>query len=60
MGKNSKCPTGQLISECPFDVLNFPKNQQKALTNFCPRIAVKSTKSTFLEPYNLHRIIWAI
>jgi hypothetical protein len=29
---------GQLISECPLDVLNFPKNQQKNLTNFCPRI----------------------
>ena len=22
---------GQLISECPFDVLNFPKNQQKKI-----------------------------
>ena len=31
-------PKGQLISECPFDDLNFPKNQQKNLTNFCPRI----------------------
>ena len=29
---------GQLISECPFDVLDFPKNQRKNLTNFCPRI----------------------
>ena len=29
---------GQLISECLFDVLNFPKNQRKNLTNFCPRI----------------------
>ena len=29
MGKNSKCPTGQLISECPFDVLNFPKTNKK-------------------------------
>ena len=29
---------GQLISECPFDVLNFPKKQRKKLTNFCPRI----------------------
>ena len=28
---------GQLISECLFDVINFPKNQQKILTNFCPR-----------------------
>ena len=30
--------TGQLISECLFDVLNFPKKQRKNLTNFCPRI----------------------
>ena len=29
---------GQLISELLFDVLNFPKNQRKNLTNFCPRI----------------------
>ena len=28
---------GQLISKCPFDVLNFQKHQQKYLTNFCPR-----------------------
>ena len=32
------CTKGQLISKCPFDVLNFPKNQQKNLTSFCPRI----------------------
>ena len=25
---------GQLISECPFEVLNFPKNQQSNLTSF--------------------------
>ena len=30
--------TGQLIAECPFDVFNFPKKQQKKLTSFCPRI----------------------
>ena len=29
---------GQLISECLFDVLNFPKTQRKNLINFCPRI----------------------
>ena len=29
---------GQVISEWNFDVLNFPKNQQKNLMNFCPRI----------------------
>ena len=29
---------GQLISECPFDVLNFPKKQLKNLMNFSPRI----------------------
>ena len=29
---------GPLISECPFDVLNFPKKQQENLTNFCLRI----------------------
>ena len=29
---------GQLISKCLFHVLNFPKNQRKNLTNFCPRI----------------------
>ena len=28
-------PKGQLISECLFDVLNFPKKLTK---NFCPRI----------------------
>ena len=33
-----KHPKGQLISECPFDILNYPKNQRKNLTNFCPRI----------------------
>ena len=35
------CPAitkGQLISECPFDVWNFPKKTRKILTNFCPRI----------------------
>ena len=31
-------PKGQLVSECLLDVLNFPKNQRKNLTNFCPRI----------------------
>ena len=31
-------PKGQLISECPFAVLNFPKRQVKNLTNSCPRI----------------------
>ena len=31
-------PKGQLISECLFDVLNFPKKQRNNLTNFCPRI----------------------
>ena len=25
---------GQLISECPFNILNFPKKQRKNLTNF--------------------------
>ena len=29
---------GQLILECIFDVLNFPKKQRKNLTNFYPRI----------------------
>ena len=29
---------GQLISECLFDVLNFPNKQSNFLTNFCPRI----------------------
>ena len=29
---------GQLISECPLDVLHFSKKQQKNLTSFCPRI----------------------
>ena len=29
---------GQLISECLFDVLNFPKQQQKRLMNFWSRI----------------------
>ena len=29
---------GQLISEWLFGVFNFPKNQHKNLTNFCPRI----------------------
>ena len=29
---------GQLISECLFYVLNFPKKPTKNLTNFCPRI----------------------
>ena len=29
---------GQLISECLFYVLNFPKKTTKNLTNFCPRI----------------------
>ena len=28
---------GQLISECLFDVLSFPKKTTKNLTNFCPR-----------------------
>ena len=31
-------PKGQLISKGLFDVLNFPKQQRKNLTNFCPRI----------------------
>ena len=29
---------GQLISECLFGVLNFPKNQRKKLMDFCPKI----------------------
>ena len=29
---------GQLISECLFGDINFPKNQRKNLTNFCPGI----------------------
>ena len=29
---------GQLISECLFHVLNFPKVQGKKLTNICPRM----------------------
>ena len=29
---------GQLISECPFEISNFPKNPPKNLTDFCPRI----------------------
>ena len=29
---------GQLISECPLMSWIFQKNQQKNLTNFCPRI----------------------
>ena len=28
---------GQLISECPFDVLNFPKNQRKKIDKFLPQ-----------------------
>ena len=31
-------PKGQLISECLFDVLNFPKKQRKNFINFCPKI----------------------
>ena len=30
---------GQLISECPFVSFNFPQNQKKISTNFCPRIS---------------------
>ena len=33
-----RLPVGQLISECLFDFLNFPKKTTKHLTNFCPRI----------------------
>ena len=33
-----KHPKGQLISEYLFCVIDFPKNQRKNLTNFCPRI----------------------
>ena len=29
---------GQLISECLYNVLNFPKKTTQILTNFCPRI----------------------
>ena len=44
---------GQLISECLFDVLNFPKKQRKNLTNFCPGLESKKwsnqqNKGTFL------------
>ena len=37
---------GQLISECLFGDINFPKKQRKNLTNFCPRNykVVKPTK----------------
>ena len=38
VSSESRFSKGQLISECPFDVLNFPKNLRKNLTNFCPRI----------------------
>ena len=33
-----KIGKGQLISECLFDILNFPKKNTKNLTNFCPRM----------------------
>ena len=29
---------GQLISECPFEILDFPKIPPKNLTDFCHRI----------------------
>ena len=29
---------GQLISECTFDVLNFPRKQRKNMTKFRPKI----------------------
>ena len=36
--KEDRNPKGQLISECLFYFLNFPKNPTNNLTNFCPRI----------------------
>ena len=35
---NSKKAKGQLISECNFGVLNFPKKATKNLTIYCPKI----------------------
>ena len=29
---------GQIISECPFDVLNFPKTQREKIDKFLPKI----------------------
>ena len=34
----SSLNNGQLISKLLFDVLNFPKKQNKKLTNFCPKV----------------------
>ena len=39
-GKSSLATTGQLISECICDVLNFSKKPWKNLTNFCTMIYI--------------------
>jgi tRNA (cytidine32/guanosine34-2'-O)-methyltransferase len=38
LSKKLEANKGQLISEWPFDILNFPRNQRKNLTNCYPRI----------------------
>ena len=56
-------PKGQLISECPLGVIDFPKTQQKiwqisALES--KKWGNQQNKGTFLWYYNLHMIIWAL
>ena len=56
---------GQLISECIFNVLNFPKKNTYAKNWQISALESKKwcnqqNKGTFLQYYNLHIILWAI
>ena len=47
-------PKGQLISECPFDVMNFSKEQTKKNDKFLPK-NLKSRKIIRKDtPFNMH------
>ena len=48
---------GQLISECLFDVLNFPKNQRKKFDKFLPQ-NLKSGQMNKIKALSYDNIIY--
>ena len=55
---------GQLISECPFDVLNFPKKPTKKFDKFLPQNLkggeINKIKALSYNTIIIQMIIWAI
>ena len=62
-GPDSNSIQGQLISECLFDILNFPKHQWKfwqISTLEYKKWSNQQNKGTFLPKYNIHIVTRAI